>query len=122
MQALQVCWMYTLKLTDENFPNISLVKLNWMACISSERQTLLIYYLAYFLSLYNASLSIYIYMYSVVGSELVNEVVDVFVYFIWSFLSNKVSIFDHYNFLQEWHIFLKPTIVYVFFRPRGMVN
>lgn len=48
------------------------------------------------------------------NSELLDEVKDVFVDLVGHFLIKKMShIFQHNNFLQQWNIFLKSTIVYV---------
>ena len=48
-------------------------------------------------------------------SELVDEVVNVFTDFLWLFLVEKVSYsFHYYYFLQQWYIFLEPTVVYIF--------
>lgn len=50
-----------------------------------------------------------------IRSECLKEVINVFVDLIRSFLVDKVSTSFHYNyFLQKWHVFLEPTLVYVF--------
>lgn len=56
-------------------------------------------------------------------SEFLNEVINVFVDLIRAFLVDKVCNSFHYNdLLQKWHIFLEPTLVYVFLRAWSIIG
>lgn len=56
-------------------------------------------------------------------SEFLNEVINVFVDLIRSFLMDKVCNSFHYNdLLQKWHIFLEPTLVYVFLHAWSIIG
>lgn len=59
----------------------------------------------------------------IILSEVVDEVMDVMVDLIWSFLVEEMaSSLYHNNILKQWHIFLEPTPMYIFLDSRCGVH